>query len=75
MGSYHKGHLFVYVSFFFLMIRRPPRFTEGRSSAASDVYKRQDERIKILEKQITPEDLTGDAKRYARYRTVEIYRG
>ena len=28
--------------FFFLMIRRPPRSTLDRSSAASDVYKRQD---------------------------------
>ena len=28
---------------FFLMIRRPPRSTQSRSSAASDVYKRQDE--------------------------------
>ncbi len=27
--------------FFFLMIRRPPRCTQGRSSAASDVYKGQ----------------------------------
>ena len=27
--------------FFFLMIRRPPRSTLHRSSAASDVYKRQ----------------------------------
>ena len=26
---------------FFLMIRRPPRSTQSRSSAASDVYKRQ----------------------------------
>ena len=26
---------------FFLMIRRPPRSTLDRSSAASDVYKRQ----------------------------------
>ena len=26
---------------FFLMIRRPPRSTQGVSSAASDVYKRQ----------------------------------
>ena len=26
---------------FFLMIRRPPRTTQSRSSAASDVYKRQ----------------------------------
>ena len=29
------------MSFFFLMIRRPPRSTLDRSSAASDVYKRQ----------------------------------
>ena len=28
--------------FFFVMIRRPPRSTQSRSSAASDVYKRQD---------------------------------
>ena len=27
--------------FFFLMIRRPPRSTQSRSSAASDVYNRQ----------------------------------
>ena len=31
----------VVVVFFFLMIRRPPRSTLDRSSAASDVYKRQ----------------------------------
>ena len=31
--------------FFFLMIRRPPRSTLDRSSAASDVYKRQTETI------------------------------
>ena len=30
-----------FVCFFFLMIRRPPRSTLDRSSAASDVYKRQ----------------------------------
>eukprot|EP01015_Nassula_variabilis_P023137 TRINITY_DN430_c0_g1_i8.p2 TRINITY_DN430_c0_g1~~TRINITY_DN430_c0_g1_i8.p2 ORF type:complete len:163 (-),score=50.77 TRINITY_DN430_c0_g1_i8:131-619(-) len=29
------------MTFFFLMIRRPPRSTQSRSSAASDVYKRQ----------------------------------
>eukprot|EP00831_Metopus_contortus_P008277 TRINITY_DN13183_c0_g1_i1.p3 TRINITY_DN13183_c0_g1~~TRINITY_DN13183_c0_g1_i1.p3 ORF type:complete len:111 (-),score=39.69 TRINITY_DN13183_c0_g1_i1:135-467(-) len=34
----HKGHV---MFFFFLMIRRPPRSTQGVSSAASDVYKRQ----------------------------------
>ena len=31
--------------FFFLMIRRPPRSTLDRSSAASDVYKRQGEDV------------------------------
>ena len=34
-------HVCVVVLFFFLMIRRPPRSTLDRSSAASDVYKRQ----------------------------------
>ena len=33
--------LYVLYVFFFLMIRRPPRSTLDRSSAASDVYKRQ----------------------------------
>ena len=32
---------FFFVLFFFLMIRRPPISTQSRSSAASDVYKRQ----------------------------------
>ena len=32
----------VVLVFFFLMGRRPPRSTQGRSSAASDVYKRQE---------------------------------
>src|SRR5450756_3246392 len=32
--------------FFFLMIRRPPRSTQSRSSAASDVYKRQVQRMR-----------------------------
>ena len=32
----------VCVIFFFLMIRRPPISTQSRSSAASDVYKRQE---------------------------------
>ena len=35
--------------FFFLMIRRPPRSTLDRSSAASDVYKRQVQGVKIEE--------------------------
>ena len=33
--------------FFFLMIRRPPRSTLDRSSAASDVYKRQGKWIEV----------------------------
>ena len=33
--------LLLLLLFFFLMIRRPPRSTQSRSSAASDVYKRQ----------------------------------
>ena len=42
-GCVHvRGRTFVCVFFFFfLMILGPPRFTQGRSSAASDVYKRQ----------------------------------
>ena len=35
--------LFMWSVFFFVMIRRPPRSTLDRSSAASDVYKRQRE--------------------------------
>eukprot|EP00658_Telonema_sp_P-2_P062413 TRINITY_DN51087_c0_g2_i1.p1 TRINITY_DN51087_c0_g2~~TRINITY_DN51087_c0_g2_i1.p1 ORF type:complete len:100 (+),score=34.27 TRINITY_DN51087_c0_g2_i1:61-360(+) len=34
--------------FFFLMIRRPPRSTLSSSSAASDVYKRQAERMAAM---------------------------
>ena len=36
-----RGLRIVILLFFFLMIRRPPRSTQSRSSAASDVYKRQ----------------------------------
>ena len=36
-----RTHLSSQYLFFFLMIRRPPRSTLDRSSAASDVYKRQ----------------------------------
>ena len=35
--------------FFFLMIRRPPRSTLDRSSAASDVYKRQGDGCGLVE--------------------------
>ena len=33
--------LLIYFSVFLLMLRRPPRSTLDRASAASDVYKRQ----------------------------------
>ena len=52
---YIRGRLQWFLVFFFLMIRRPPRSTLDRSSAASDVYKRQDmdtwvgEKLKELE--------------------------
>ena len=35
--------------FFFLMIRRPPRSTLDRSSAASDVYKRQEYYVALVQ--------------------------
>ena len=38
----------MFVCFFVLMIRRPPRSTLDRSSAASDVYKRQAEELAEL---------------------------
>ena len=37
-----EGFSILYIVVFFLMIRRPPRSTQSRSSAASDVYKRQE---------------------------------
>ena len=45
--------------FFFLMIRRPPRSTLDRSSAASDVYKRQvldDDRVEVARGQLVGGD-------------------
>ena len=39
------------VFIFFLMIRRPPRSTPKPSSAASDVYKRQDIAIAVTARQ------------------------
>ena len=38
VSNFNVSHIIV---FFVLMIRRPPRSTQSRSSAASDVYKRQ----------------------------------
>ena len=40
--------------FFFLMIRRPPRSTQSRSSAASDVYKRQVPIVAITDSGFSP---------------------
>ena len=47
-----KNWFYCFVFFFFLMIRRPPRSTQSRSSAASDVYKRQNQGIP--ESQVLP---------------------
>ena len=47
------------VGLFFLIIRRPPRSTQSRSSAASDVYKRQaldiGQRILAMDQRINSE--------------------
>src|SRR5450756_3120015 len=50
--------IFENIWFFFLMIRRPPRSTQSRSSAASDVYKRQlrDPPVAIETGEARPED-------------------
>eukprot|EP00831_Metopus_contortus_P067674 TRINITY_DN60404_c0_g1_i1.p1 TRINITY_DN60404_c0_g1~~TRINITY_DN60404_c0_g1_i1.p1 ORF type:complete len:172 (-),score=32.02 TRINITY_DN60404_c0_g1_i1:47-562(-) len=53
--------LYTFSFFFFLMIRRPPRSTQGVSSAASDVYKRQYQRrvhgMSKIQKQIRYESI------------------
>ena len=49
----------MFTCFFFLMIRRPPRSTLDRSSAASDVYKRQTYEA-VLKLGVTTE--SGDAE-------------
>ena len=41
MCEFYTLSVCILVYVFFLMIRRPPRATQSRSSAASDVYKRQ----------------------------------
>ncbi len=38
----------VFLLFFFLMIRRPPGSTQGRSSAASGVYKGQAVHARVI---------------------------
>ena len=56
MCFYCLVHVGCLVCFFFLMMRRPPRSTQSRSSAASDVYKRQvSGTIRFAD--INPEDL------------------
>ena len=39
--AFYANDMVIVVVFFVLMMRRPPRSTQSRSSAASDVYKRQ----------------------------------
>src|SRR5450756_3205752 len=60
------------------MIRRPPRSTQSRSSAASDVYKRQvlevhskDRRISLGLKQLEPNPWTTIDSRYSVGSVVE----
>ena len=62
----------VYV-FFFLVRRRPPRSTQSRSSAASDVYKRQVERAAALGIgfRIVPQDLQRRDHAVPRGRTAD----
>eukprot|EP00831_Metopus_contortus_P047981 TRINITY_DN3891_c0_g1_i9.p1 TRINITY_DN3891_c0_g1~~TRINITY_DN3891_c0_g1_i9.p1 ORF type:complete len:124 (-),score=36.90 TRINITY_DN3891_c0_g1_i9:40-411(-) len=57
----------MFIFFFFLMIRRPPRSTQGVSSAASDVYKRQVKNCK-------PEDFKGSSS-HAQITVVELEKG
>ena len=53
---------------FFLMIRRPPRSTQSRSSAASDVYKRQEyDEGKIKKHELTRQDKEDDRTRHVAY--------
>ena len=47
-----------FFDFVFLMIRRPPRSTQSRSSAASDVYKRQ-----VMSLQVTAKNLRIDLQK------------
>ena len=50
----------VCVAIFFLMIRRPPRSTLDRSSAASDVYKRQLGGLVAVDDGLGPVPLQGE---------------
>src|SRR5680860_147213 len=44
------------------MIRRPPRSTQSRSSAASDVYKRQDKTGTLTRNEMTVTELWANGK-------------
>src|SRR5665811_2631345 len=57
----------VLVFFFFLMIRPPPRSTRVRSSAASDVYKRQIQSQGI----ITRDNVSVDVSAVAYFKVVD----
>ena len=54
-----------FIGFFFLMIRRPPRSTLDRSSAASDVYKRQDVNVSYQSRVIGQKNAVVDLRRDA----------
>ena len=54
--------------FFFLMIRRPPRSTLDRSSAASDVYKRQLDQVAVM----VPNDELAVAQAGPRQRRAQV---
>src|SRR5678815_6180446 len=51
------------------MIRRPPRSTLDRSSAASDVYKRQ-----LLHERLRPEQLLGRTQPHLAIEDVSLHR-
>ena len=56
-------------SFFFLMIRRPPRSTLSSSSAASDVYKRQ---IDGFYREIAQSDISSQKRGCSQIRSREF---
>ena len=58
--------------FFFLMIRRPPRSTLDRSSAASDVYKRQAIHIAVALAAGADEFISGEKPTKPMFRVKEI---
>ena len=67
------------IFFFFLMIRRPPRSTLDRSSAASDVYKRQAVNVSdIYAMNATPNQVTVSiaiSNRFSVEALEELYEG